>query len=347
MNVGILGGTRFIGFHLAESLLANGATVTIFHRGRTTEPRPFSGPLNRVLGDRNETSTLAEFFSRNYDAVIDLSGLNVSHVGPILTSWRGRIGHYLFCSTSAVYREPPPVDCDEEVPLEYEPGTYGGDKALAERAIFRASHQYRWPATVFRPHAVFGPFGANQALYVFRRLSAEEQPLIRPESVGKRTNFLWVQDFVDCMLAAIGESRTFGEAFNVAGPEVCTPHKFSRVAGEVCGSNAVPLVIERRIASRLPSLGLAWSTYDLFPRTDKLTKNIVAAHTSLADGLEGVLAWAKAEPGLLQSSPQRWEQQAVQGKVPSRGIEFYWRLQDDALRAVRLASRIYRRGRFS
>jgi len=51
-NVLILGGTRFLGRALTESLLARGHVVTLFHRGQSL-PNGLPGAGN-VIGDRIE-----------------------------------------------------------------------------------------------------------------------------------------------------------------------------------------------------------------------------------------------------------------------------------------------------
>src|SRR3990167_11454396 len=151
MRIGVLGGTRFIGYHLVEALLEIGAEICIFHRGQTVEPRSFSKPVKRIIGDRNNISSLKPFFEDRYDAVIDLSGYTEKQVFPMASSFRNSIGHYIFCSTSSAYQTPPPIPFDEEAPLVDKRGTYGGDKRASEQILLKAGHESNWPVTIFRP----------------------------------------------------------------------------------------------------------------------------------------------------------------------------------------------------
>lgn len=343
MNVGILGGTRFIGFHLVEALLGKGALVSIFHRGRSIEPRRFSGRVHRFLGDRDRPSSLAPFFQQHYDAVIDLSGYNSRQVGPILSDWRGSISHYIFCSTSSVYQTPPPLSFDEDAPIDSEPGTYGGDKALAEKAILEQSQRHSWPVTIFRPQGVFGQWDAGQALYVFRRLLTGEPVLVRPETVEKKINFLWVHDLVDCFIRAIGQPRAFSEVFNVGGDDICTPEDFGPLVEKVTGAGRLQrIVLDARLAEQLPQLGLAWLDHDLVARNDKVKDRLGVTFTSNEEALKRTWAWALKEPGQLQRSPQRWERQASYGRLPPWGVQRCWGLRDRIRQLARITVRATR-----
>ena len=51
MNVLVLGGTQFVGRHIAETLLAAGHAVSIFTRGLTPDELP--AEVERLRGDRD------------------------------------------------------------------------------------------------------------------------------------------------------------------------------------------------------------------------------------------------------------------------------------------------------
>ena len=70
MNVLILGGTRFVGRHIAQAALDRGHDVTLFNRGRTA-PNLFP-EAEHVHGDRREGG-LKALASRTFDFVIDTS----------------------------------------------------------------------------------------------------------------------------------------------------------------------------------------------------------------------------------------------------------------------------------
>jgi nucleoside-diphosphate-sugar epimerase len=100
----VLGGTQFFGKRLVQNLLESGWDVTIATRGKT--PDPFGDKVRRLVVDRTERSTLESAFGQSptdWDCVFDqtcYAPIEVQDVTEILT---GRIGHYVFTSTMAVY----------------------------------------------------------------------------------------------------------------------------------------------------------------------------------------------------------------------------------------------------
>ncbi len=344
MNVGILGGTRFIGFHLAEAFLARGDKVTILHRGRQIEPHPFSGSVNRVFGDRSKPDTLEPFFSASYDALIDLSGYTTAHVEPLLSRWRGKIGHYVFCSTTAVYRRPPPLPFDEQAARALEPGTYGGDKARAEDAILNAARRHCWPATVLRPQGVFGPFDPGPWLvYIWQRLRATQPIPIRPETSGKKITPLWIGDLTNIFLCAVGNPKAFGQIFNATGTEAITPEHLTILAAKTAQmEKCESFVLERQVSQGLPHLGLPWERHDLVADARKVWRELELAATPLEQALHHTWDWCRSQPGLLEWRPQRWEQQARQDRPPPTWKHLYWRLRDH-LRLLPIVDRCVQR----
>ena len=61
MKVLILGGTRFVGRHVAEQLLGAGNEVTLLHRGVTGDP--IDGTID-LIGDRSQPDGLAALGSK-------------------------------------------------------------------------------------------------------------------------------------------------------------------------------------------------------------------------------------------------------------------------------------------
>jgi len=74
MRLLILGGTIFLGRHLAEAALRGGHDVTLFHRGKHN-PGLFGDAVETVTGDRTVADDLARLAnSGTWDAVIDTCG---------------------------------------------------------------------------------------------------------------------------------------------------------------------------------------------------------------------------------------------------------------------------------
>jgi 2'-hydroxyisoflavone reductase len=154
----IIGGTRFVGRHIAESALERGHEVTVFHRGQTgADALP---DATHVLGDRDhDLDRLAE---GTWDVTVDACAYVPRQVDELAEALGGRGGRHVFISTVSVYDEPMPPNSDEDAPLAtlddpdtevVDEHTYGGLKVLCERAV----HRHHSDALVIRPTYVVGP----------------------------------------------------------------------------------------------------------------------------------------------------------------------------------------------
>ena len=109
MNILIIGGTRFLGRHLADAILARGHTLTLFNRGKTN-PGLFP-QVETILGDRE--LDLGLLSGRTWDAVIDTCGYFPRIVGLSAQALRDTIGLYVFISSISVYADTSKIGIDE------------------------------------------------------------------------------------------------------------------------------------------------------------------------------------------------------------------------------------------
>ena len=101
MKVLVLGGTRFIGRRLVESLLARGHRVTLFNRGQRLHP--FGNRVSRVTGDRKNAADLARAAHAGRDAVYDFLSFDAGDSRLAVEAFAGRTDHFVQISTCSVY----------------------------------------------------------------------------------------------------------------------------------------------------------------------------------------------------------------------------------------------------
>src|SRR3954465_11969104 len=99
MRILILGGTGFVGRHLAELSLARGHTLTLFHRGRSN-PGILQG-AEHVIGDRGVD--LSALGGRTFDVVVAPGGYEVPAVRAAARAVAHPGLHYVFISSISVY----------------------------------------------------------------------------------------------------------------------------------------------------------------------------------------------------------------------------------------------------
>ncbi len=162
MRILIIGGTVFVGRHIAEAAIAAGHDVTLFHRGRSGAD--LFPSATHLTGDRNEDlSAFSSNSAGQWDATIDVCAYFPRQVRSLADALGGRGGQYLFISSTSAYRIPVSPGFTEDAPLaelddpaseEFTDKTYGGLKVACERA---AIEMFGDTTTVVRPTYVIGP----------------------------------------------------------------------------------------------------------------------------------------------------------------------------------------------
>jgi 2'-hydroxyisoflavone reductase len=232
MRLLILGGTSFLGRHLAEAALARGDQVTLFNRGRTN-PDLFP-EAEKLRGDRD--GGLAPLEGRTWDAVVDTSGYFPRLVRASAELLAPNVGHYTFISTVSVYADLS-AGPDESSPLgtlddetvedfgpEYE--NYGPLKALSEREV---EHALPGRTLILRPGLIVGPFDPTDRFTYWPRRLARGGEILAPGPPERRTQFIDARDLAAWLLwladagttgvfNATNEGVTFGEL--LAGGDV-------------------------------------------------------------------------------------------------------------------------------
>lgn len=101
----VIGGTRYFGILLVQSLLEQGQHVTLATRGRT--PDPFGTQVQRLAVDRRDPQSMQAAFHRTplYDRVYDQMCYSPRDAALSIAVFAGRVGHYLMTSTIEVYGE--------------------------------------------------------------------------------------------------------------------------------------------------------------------------------------------------------------------------------------------------
>src|SRR3954469_8054092 len=113
MRLLIIGGTQFVGRHIAEMAIARGHEVTVFHRGRTNADAV--PEAEHIFGDRDQD--LEQLAGRQWDATIDACAYVPRQVHQLAGALDGRGGRHVFISTVSVYAEPAPPNIDEDAEL--------------------------------------------------------------------------------------------------------------------------------------------------------------------------------------------------------------------------------------
>lgn len=215
MHLLVLGGTRFVGRHIAQAALARGHEVTVFSRGRTPAP----AGVRALTGDRD--GGLDALRDGAWDVVVDVSGYLPRHVRDSTALLSGRARRYLFVSSVSVYAGDGPEIAEDAPLLELEDptvetvtgDTYGGLKVLCERA---AEDAFAGEVLSIRPAFVVGPDDYTDRFPWWLRRVRRGGPMAAPIDPGLPTSFVDVRDLGRFVVHLAGTHDT--GAVNAAGP---------------------------------------------------------------------------------------------------------------------------------
>lgn len=221
MKLLILGGTRFLGRHLAEQALQRGHQLTLLHRGRSG-PALFPEATHLLAERDGDLSVLDE---GTWDAVIDTSAYVPRQVRAAAARLAGRVGSYQLVSTISVYGDIKEPGLSEDAPLALladpatetvDGDTYGGLKALCEQAALSA---YGRACLIARPGLLVGPHDPTGRFTWWTTRLQRGGEVLAPGEPGAPVQFIDARDAAAWLL--MQAERQGAGVFNLTGP--CPP----------------------------------------------------------------------------------------------------------------------------
>jgi 2'-hydroxyisoflavone reductase len=315
VRVLLLGGTRFVGRIVARLLVDAGCHVTVLHRGIAGE-----APVGTVsvIADRAQADGLAGVRDSRFDVVVDLSSYASEWTRAAVDAFAGRVGHYVYVSSGAVYRPAPELPWPESTPFGPSPiwGRYGEEKVASERMLWDAHGHGDLAVTVFRYPFILGPANfADRESFVLSRIETG-RPILLPGGGRALNQFVHVDDVARALVVAIEHrSTSVGQAYNCAYERPITNRGWVELCADIAGAEARIVAIDEE------ELGVAAPVVDLadlvFPYPEehyaldpaKLRRELgVEAVADNRRMLEDYLGWWREHGPLAPRSYPREEQ---------------------------------------
>jgi len=295
-NILVLGGGGFVGRHLVAALAARGVRVTVPSRRRERAKHLLPLPTVDVVEcDVNRREVLSGLVAE-HDAVVNLVG--VLH-GPNFA----RAHVELPQAVAAACREHGVRRVLHMSALGASPGApseYLRSKGAGEQAMLAAGEL---DVTVFRPSVIFGPEDAFLNLFA---MLAKLMPVLLLACPEARFQPVYVRDVAQVMVEALGESKSFGQAYDLCGPRVYTMRELVETVCRLTG--------RRRLVIGLPEVLAymqAW-LLELAPGEPLMTRDNLRSmqvpsvcDCSLPFGLEPRALEALAPGWLAPSGPRQ------------------------------------------
>jgi nucleoside-diphosphate-sugar epimerase len=262
----VLGGNRYIGMRLLFELAERGHEVTVLNSHLADMPEG----TRRLHGDRQQPGVLTEVLADHrddFDVVFDNTAYRPSDLEPLVDLFRGRIEHFVFTSSVAVYRrsfvQPVREDFRRHDPADDDARkAYGVGKVRCEDHLRRLFEDEGFPATSMRVTHTIGPRTplASREPIFFERLR-QGRPIFVPAEGFPFVHLVHIDDVARCIASVAGSDRAIGEAYNVAGDEITSVLGCIRLMAKAAGVEPeivhVPLEVARRARPPLVHWGEA------------------------------------------------------------------------------------------
>lgn len=233
----VTGTAGFIGYHVAERLLASGRqvvgvdVVNDYYDVRLKEARlarlEASPGYRHVRGDLADAGVVADAFDRARPrAVVHLAaqaGVRYSITNPgayvqsnlvafanVLEACRGHeVGHLVYASSSSVYGSNETLPFSVRDNVDHPLSLYAASKKANELMAHTYSHLFGIPTTGLRFFTVYGPWGRpDMAMFLFAKAILAGEPIDVFNHGDMRRDFTYVDDVVEGVVRVLARPAT-------------------------------------------------------------------------------------------------------------------------------------------
>ncbi len=276
MRVLVTGGNRYIGRELVFELARRGHEVTVVN----SHESPLPEGARRIHADRRvagEFEAALTPLRDDFDAVFDNTAFVLADLEPMVALFRGRVQHYVFTSSQAVYKrsfvQPIGEDARRHPPDDDDPRkAYGVGKVRCEDLLLDEWRREGFPATSLRVGHTMGPRSPQPTRdpAFFARLDAR-RPILVPGDGFPMLQLVHINDVACAMASLLGNERARGQIYNISGAEVTSVAGVVTLIGRAVGvrPDIVHVPMERAREQRPPLLhwgeallGSAWMSID-------------------------------------------------------------------------------------
>jgi len=278
MQVLVTGAAGFIGYHLAQRLLAEGLQVYgIDNLNDYYDVRLKKARLERLNAqpgftfqylDLSDRLSMAELFRRkSFDCVVNLAaqaGVRYSLTNPhayvdsnltgfvnLLEGCRqSQIQHLVYASSSSVYGVNPKVPFATQDNVDHPISLYAATKKANELMAYTYSHLYTLPTTGLRFFTVYGPWGRpDMAYFKFVQSISAGQPIEVYNYGNMQRDFTYIDDVVEGVVRVMQQPPQSAEGtapyklYNIGNHQPVALLRFIEVIEAALGKSAQKVLL--------------------------------------------------------------------------------------------------------
>jgi NAD dependent epimerase/dehydratase len=326
----VTGADGFIGSHLTETLVRQGAKVRAFclynsfgSRGHLDRLDPeVQAKIEFFTGDIRDSGS-ARAAVQGCGTVLHLAALIAipySYAAPesyVDTNVKGTLNllsaakdlgvrKFVHTSTSEVYGTAQYVPIDEKHPLNAQ-SPYAATKVGADQMAIAFQRSFDLPVAVIRPFNTFGPRQSARAVLptIITQIASGKNE-IRLGNLKATRDFCYVKDTVAGFIAVMRSGRAVGEVTNIGSDFEVSIGDAADIIAELMGRKITIRVDEERLRPDASEVERLWAATE---KAKALTdwKPQYSGREGFQRGLTETIAWFKDERNLAGYDPTRYQ----------------------------------------
>ena len=295
----IIGGTGFLGYHLAKKCLLKKWDVTSISTNRPKKMR-FLPKVKYLVLDITKKKFLVKKIKSNYDFVVNFGGY-VNHNEQSKTyksHYNGcknlaelfknkNIKSFIQIGSSVEYGNvKSPQNENDITDVKKLKSAYGKAKLMATNYLLKLNKKYNFPCTILRLYLVYGPSQDNNRLIPHTLNECLNDNTFMCSAGKQYRDFLFVEDLIRAILKCFNNNKSIGEVINIG-------------EGKPRNVRKVILFIKNKINLGKPVFGKISLRRDeifiLYPKISKAKKILNwKPYTSFQKGIETVIRYYKS-----------------------------------------------------
>lgn len=239
----VTGGAGFIGSNLVDKLLASGGSVIVYDNFSTGQERFLASVRgsSMLTIERGDTLDLDKLMRAMHGADLvfhlaanadvrfgtdhprkDLEQNTIATYNILEAMRTNGIRRIAFSSTGSVYGESTVIPTPEDAPFPVQTSLYGASKLACEGLIASYCEGFGFQSWIFRFVSILGERYTHGHVFDFYKQLKADPTLLRVLGNGKqRKSYLYIQDCLDAMLAAVEKAKDKVNIFNLGVDGYC------------------------------------------------------------------------------------------------------------------------------
>jgi len=235
----IIGGTGFLGYHLAKKCLLKNWEVTSISTNKPKKVR-FLPKVKYLILDITDKKILEKNIKTNYDFVVNFGGY-VNHNEKLKTY----NSHYIGCKNLVDIFKHKPIKLFIQIGSCVEYGhkkspqiesyktnvktlksTYGKAKLMATNYLLKTNKKYKFPCTILRLYLIYGTEQDSNRLISYTLKECFHNNKFPCSDGNQYRDFLFVEDLIRAIFLCFKNKRSIGHIINIGSGK---PQKIKKV----------------------------------------------------------------------------------------------------------------------